>query len=108
MGWDRGYYYRVRKVNGRVEREYIGGGVIGQLAAELDTQERQERQQKTAAESAVRTEQDGLDARVDELSELTDRLTCLALRALGYHDHKGQWRKRRVQRNDDGSGNSCG
>jgi len=23
MGWERGYYYRVRKVNGRVVRDYI-------------------------------------------------------------------------------------
>ena len=35
MGWDKGKYYsRSKKVNGRVVREYVGGGRVG-LAGEL-------------------------------------------------------------------------
>ena len=40
--WERGYYYRARKVNGRVRREYVGRGpVVGDLLLErvLDVRE---------------------------------------------------------------------
>jgi len=36
MSWERGYYYRARKVKGRVVNEYIGPGLVGQIAARLD------------------------------------------------------------------------
>jgi hypothetical protein len=37
MSWDRrGYYYRVRKVNGRVVREYVGAGRVAELVAQMD------------------------------------------------------------------------
>jgi hypothetical protein len=29
MGWERGYYYRAKKVNGRVVNEYVGPGMVG-------------------------------------------------------------------------------
>jgi hypothetical protein len=35
MGWERGYYYRAKKVNGRVVKEYVGPGIVGRMA-ELD------------------------------------------------------------------------
>jgi hypothetical protein len=97
MGWDKGRYYtRSKKLNGRVVREYVGAGQIGALAAEMDTLDREQRQRKRDDERTRRTELDALDASVDELFELTERLVRATLSASGFHEHKGQWRVRRV------------
>jgi hypothetical protein len=45
MGWERGYYYCVRKVNGRVVREYVGAEEAARLVAQMDALEREQRQQ---------------------------------------------------------------
>jgi hypothetical protein len=56
VGWDRrGYYYRVRKVQGRVVREYVGGGLAGMLA---EAQDERDRARRAAARAAWRAERD--------------------------------------------------
>src|SRR5262249_44786905 len=99
MGWDKGRYYsRSRKVNGRVVREYVGGGRLGQLAAQLDALDRQKQDIERAEQAAARAELDALDGPLNELNELAELLAHAALVAAGYHRHKrGEWRKRRVQ-----------
>jgi len=97
MGWDRGRYYsRSKKVNGRVEREYIGTGSVGDLAAQLDALERQERQ---LAALALRNEKAALttfDADLKALTRITDLVARAALVAAGYRQHnRGEWRRRR-------------
>jgi hypothetical protein len=101
MAWERGYYYRVRKVNGRVVREYVGTGRVAELAAELDALQRQERQRERDARRAVWAELEALDAPLDDLDELADLVARAALAAAGYRQHKrGEWRKRRVRHED--------
>jgi uncharacterized protein involved in exopolysaccharide biosynthesis len=96
MGWDkRGYYYRARKVNGRVMREYVGAGPVATLSAELDELERQERAERRAVEKAEREAIEALDKPVAELNELVEQVARAALLAAGYHQHKrAEWRKR--------------
>jgi hypothetical protein len=96
MGWERGYYYRVRKVNGRVLREYVGTGRVAELIAESDALERQRRQQKALALRRAKAELAALDAELKALVETTDLLTRAVLLAAGYRQHhRGEWRKRR-------------
>ena len=53
MAWEkRGkgtFYYRSRRVGGRVVKLYCGPGVVGRIAAEQDARRRQERQGQMAA-----------------------------------------------------------
>jgi hypothetical protein len=98
MGWDSGgrYYTRSRKVNGRVVREYVGGGRIGQLAADLDARNRKRRQLEAAESRRAKVELDYRESQVKTLNDLVDRLARAALLAAGFHQHKrGDWRRRR-------------
>jgi hypothetical protein len=97
MGWERGRYYtRSRKVNGRVVREYVGGGEFGTLVAQLDALDREERDLEREAARAARDELARLDEPLKELNELADRLVHAALLVAGYRQHKrGEWRKKR-------------
>jgi hypothetical protein len=96
MVWDRGYYYRVRKVNGRVVREYVGGGPLAELAAQTDALLRQERELKAQELRRQKEALAALDAELAALCEQVDLVARAALLAAGYHQHKrGEWRKRR-------------
>ena len=90
------YYTRSRKVDGRVEREYVGGGLLGQLAAQMDADKRRRREQAAAAWKAERENIQALEAPVAELCEAAEILARATLVAAGYRQHnRGEWRKRR-------------
>src|SRR3954464_690236 len=101
MGWEtrRGqgrYYTRSRKVNGRIIREYMGTGLVAELTAQQDAEERAQRlaeRQRLQREAAQWV---SAAAPLTQLSQLLDGLTAAALIAAGYHQHhRGAWRKRR-------------
>jgi hypothetical protein len=96
MGWERGYYYRVRRVNGRVVREYVGRGEVAELIARMDALERERRHLDALALRHEKAELATLEADIDALAETTDLAARAALLAAGYHRHHcGEWRKRR-------------
>jgi|SRR5215207_4144826 len=101
MPWEKrergGFYYtRTKKVNGKVVREYVGGGILGELAARLDALERNQQKEEAAAWKEEREQMEALEAPVEELCEAAETLAKAALVADGYHQHKrGEWRKRR-------------
>ncbi len=101
MAWEsrqRGglYYTRSRKENGRVIREYVGGGPLGQLAALEDEHERRQREEQAAYWKEEQEDLDALEAPVEELTEASDLLVRAALLASGYRQHnRGEWRLRR-------------
>ena len=103
MGWEnreRGsrYYTRSRKVDGRVVREYVGGGFIGELAARFDEAEREKRKIKAAM---VRLESERVEALVDPVVDLCEVAEILCRAALvdgGYRRYQGKWRRKREQR----------
>jgi hypothetical protein len=96
MGWERGYYYRVRKVHGRVVREYLGKGWLADLAAATDAHTRAEREARRETLREERAEQQAVEEILEALDERADLAARAALLAAGYHQHKrGEWRKRR-------------
>jgi hypothetical protein len=98
MGWDKNgrYYTRSKRVNGRVVREYVGGGRAGELVAQLDALERQKRETERECARVERERVEALDAPLLELDELADLVARAALAAAGYaQHHRGEWRKAR-------------
>src|SRR5262249_38307889 len=100
VGWEqrrgRAYYYRPRKVGGRVVKEYVGAGPLGDLAAEEDAKQRADREQ---AARQLRAERDRIAALEDPtalLCEVAEALARGALLAAGYRRHdRGEWRRSR-------------
>jgi hypothetical protein len=88
------YYTRSRREGGRVVREYIGGGVLGRLAAQIDEIERRQREEERAywREERERLEQNA--AFVRELEEAAEILSQAHLIAAGFHKRRGEWRRR--------------
>jgi hypothetical protein len=104
MAWEkreRGglYYTRSRKVNGQVVREYVGGGVLGELAARMDAADRQGREEEKAAWREERERLEGLVGLVDELCQDVETLAQATLLAAGFRRHnRGEWRRKREPR----------
>lgn len=102
MAWEtregRGRYYtRSHRVNGRVVREYVGTGLIGELAAAEDAERRREREEAGAARMARKEQLKGVQRLVDRCWENVSALTTDVLVSAGSHRHnRGEWRRRRV------------
>jgi hypothetical protein len=92
------YYTRSRRVEGRVVREYIGGGVVGELAARKDGEERERKEAEAARGQAEVKHLEELAAPVVQLYEVAEALARAHLIAAGCHRHKGEWRRRRERR----------
>lgn len=90
-----GYYYRSRREAGRVVTDYLGAGMFGQLAAELDEAERAERRE----ERSRCQQQVEFDSRQDQnvcvVTDAIRALTDAVLVCSSHHTHRGQWRKLR-------------
>jgi hypothetical protein len=100
MAWERRergerYYTRSRKVGGRVVREYVGGSLVGELAARTDAEVRERREAEAVEGRAEVQRLEGLVTPVVELCEVAEILAQAHLIAAGCHRHKGEWRRRR-------------
>jgi hypothetical protein len=100
VGWEkreRGgrYYTRSRRVGGRVLREYVGGGLAGEMAAEADRMERERREAEERRQKRELERLEALAAPVLEVSEAAEILARAHLVAAGCHRHKGEYRRAR-------------
>ena len=96
MSWERrkgrDYYYRGVRERKKVRKIYFGGGPEAVEAARVDAERRAQEQ----AERMERAEVETLDAQMDQLCRLVQRLMTAVLYSAGFHQHdRGEWRKRR-------------
>lgn len=98
MGWEtrRGkrYYYRTRRVRGRVVRQYFGCGPAAEEAARQDLEAAAERARVFAVREQTRVELDALMLTFDAMDAECDA----AWIAAGYYKYRGVWRKKRKPR----------
>jgi hypothetical protein len=99
MGWKtingRRYYYKLERAGGRVKTTYFGAGESGTLMAEMVALERLER---AADREDLREQREEFDAEETAVSEWFDGVQAVAdaaMIAAGFHQHKGQWRRKR-------------
>ena len=97
MGWEdrngNAYYYRKCREGKRVVSEYIGGGLVGQIADALDREERSENGQERASWLQHRTDAHALDIQIANIERMTQAIMRAGLLLAGYHAPKRQWRK---------------
>ena len=97
MAWDRGYYYRKRRVGKRVMSEYIGPGLLGGLAEEQDLEERLERLEEQERQRQELDHLDAIDRHLIEAHTALNQVIRGVLHAHGYRRHqRSEWRKPRA------------
>lgn len=99
MGWEnrRGqqYYYRKRRVKGRVISEYVGRGAWVDAPTSAERAERLQRAVEREERRDERDQEQAEQAALDEVTALIETLTAGYLLAAGWHTHKGTWRQSR-------------
>lgn len=103
MAWEtRGnnsYYYRKKRVGGKVVSEYVGKGLLAQEIASMDLAERHERNKEVEVIKKESTELKLLAHQAAQVTSFIKQILEGVLIATGFHKHKGQWRKVRNGKN---------
>jgi hypothetical protein len=90
------YYTRSRRIEGRVVREYVGGGPAGEIAARMDTVDRAQREHQREEWLTEEHEYAELDRLIEQVDRAYRSMMKTALERAGYYQHnRGEWRKRR-------------
>lgn len=99
MAWEtrsRGgvYYTRTLWRDGRVVRQYVGTGAEAERAAAEDDARRAARRAALEAGRDAIARLDEADAPLAALLEVADLLARAALVEDGFHEHRGEWRRK--------------
>ena len=96
MAWERRgngkFYYRSRRVQGRVVKEYVGGGEAGHQAAAADQASRKSRRQAVWLGKEENKDVDDLVVQLNEFGTLLDQVLTCQLLCAGWKKHHRQWR----------------
>ena len=89
------YYYKKKRVGNRVISEYVGGGLVVDLAQKRAEIEREQKQSESELQGIERMSMAEIDKQIDEFSRMVDTLMEAELISMGFHQHKRRWRRRR-------------
>jgi hypothetical protein len=110
MAWERRegrvYYYRSRRVEGRVAKDYFGSRHEAEMAEQADVESRERRLAESQELSKTRAILAPLDQQMAALDRACDTLKRATLVAAGFYEHNYAWRRRRGRstRDHDDSG----
>jgi hypothetical protein len=99
MAWDvRGdlrYFYRSQRIGDTVKRVYVGSGEVAKRAAAKDAAAKAKRAADQAELITFEAKMADVDQLTAEVRQGVDLLTEAVLLSLGFHEHRGQWRRHR-------------
>lgn len=99
MGWEprggRRFYYRYERDGKTVHKIYCGAGEAAKRAAAEDAATKAKRAADRAELAVFQAKLASVDQLAEEIKQGVDLLTEATLLALGFHQHRGQWRRRR-------------
>jgi hypothetical protein len=106
MGWDRKgscglYYYKSVREGDRVRKVYLGRGPRAEAEAGQVEARRQARQAERATCRQDVAKVAAAEQALRDLKTLAGQLVQAALEGAGFHQHRGQWRRRRHARDGD-------
>jgi hypothetical protein len=90
----RTYYYKKKRLGNRVVSEYLGGGTFAILA---ESRAREEATAAAAKRKLIKQKREEIiktEIELDRVLGWIEILSSSELVLYGYHQHKGEWRKR--------------
>ena len=76
-------------------------GEIGAIVAQMDEIERKRRKWERECWRMEKEELEAFDASVAKVCQMADVIAKAAMVAAGFHRHRGEWRRRRVQKEQE-------
>jgi hypothetical protein len=99
MGWEERngnkYYYRKRRIGQTVVSEYVGKGFLAEMISQDDTSARNKKRLIFQAEREIINSDKETIKEIEQISNYVEIIIESILLEMGYHAHKGQWRKKR-------------
>ncbi len=96
MAWKNGYFYRNKRIGGKVVSEYLGNDLYAHLVQLQDDEKRQDAQEQRQAWQATVDADKALDAQLDDITALVNAYAGAVLLVNGYHVSANRvWRKKR-------------
>jgi molecular chaperone GrpE (heat shock protein) len=89
------YFYKSQREGGRVTTTYYGAGETAEAIILILASEREEREIERMERQAEREESDAEERAIAAWFDDVQAVADAAMRAAGYHKHKGQWRRKR-------------
>lgn len=98
------YYYEKERDGDKVRSRYAGKGEIAFLLHQMNLLRKEEaefeKQYKNSTRQREMEIEAELDSAVESVCEIGELLTTAFYLTNGFHQHKGQWRKRRTAKAD--------